>query len=169
MRNHQRRGGSWLSRLFPALLAAAVVPGPAPAQEKFANVGNLVDYSFGQITNLSADQSIARDVCVYSAKTTPGYNVRASGSGAGGAFTLSATGSTLGYEVQWAPQPGRANGTILYPNAVLSGLVTGATQQNCNNGPTASASLVVMLRATSLQAALSGSYSGTLTIIVGAE
>jgi len=169
MRDRQRRGGSRLPRLFLALLAAACVPTQARAQERFANIGNLVDYNFGQIINLSADQSIARDVCVYSAKTTPGYNVRATGSGAGGAFTLGGGGGTLGYEVQWAAQAGRATGTILRPNVALTGLLTSATQQNCINGPPASASLIVMLRATSLQAALSGTYSGTLTLIVGVE
>jgi hypothetical protein len=151
------------------LLLAAVAPTQAYAQEKFVNIGGLSDYDFGQITNLSADQSISRDICVYSAKTTPGYNVRASGSGAGGAFTLAGGGGTLGYEVQWAAQAGKASGTILQPNVVLTGLRTNATQQNCVNGPTSSASLIVMLRATSLQAALSGAYSGTLTVIVGVE
>jgi len=169
MRDRQRRGGSRLPRLFLATLAAAVVPVQASAQEKFVNIGGLADYNFGQITNLSADQSMSRDLCVYSAKTTPGYNVRASGSGAGGAFTLAGGGNTLGYEVQWAAQAGRTAGTILRPNVVLTGLLTNATQQNCTNGPSASASLIVMLRATSLQAALSGAYSGTLTVIVGVE
>jgi len=169
VRDRQGRGGSRLPRPFLALLLAAFAPTQAHAQERFVNIGNLADYDFGQITNLSADQLLARDLCVYSAKTTPGYSVRASGSGTGGAFTLAGGGSTLGYEVQWSALAGRTTGTILQPNVVLSGLRTSAIQQNCNNGPTASASLIVVLRATSLQTALSGTYSGTLTIIVGAE
>ncbi|MCW3797710.1 hypothetical protein OMW55_07825 [Sphingomonas sp. BN140010] len=169
VRNRQRRGGSRLPRLLLALAAAGLTPAPAAAQEKFIKIGNLVDYNFGLITNLSANQSMARDICVYSAKATPGYNVRASGSGAGGAFTLTGAGSTLGYEVQWAALPGRTTGTILQPNVTLSGLTTNATQANCSSGPLASASLIVMLRATSLQAALSGTYTGTLTVIVSAE
>ena len=146
-----------------------LAPASARAQEKFAKVGNLSDYDFGAISNLSADQSLARDICVYSAKTTPGYSIKASGSGTGGAFTLAGAGGTLRYEVQWAASAGRSTGTILQPNATVYGLRTSATQVNCQNGPLASASLIIMLRATSLQAALSGTYAGTLTVTVAAE
>ena len=159
-------------RLLLLLLAgawAAALPAPAAAQEKFVKIGNLTDFNFGLVTNLSADRSLASSICVYSAKSTPGYNVRASGSGAGGAFTLAGPGANLGYEVQWSARPGQSTGTTLSPNVVLSGLVTTAGQANCNSGPPSSASLIVLLRAASLQAALSGSYTGILTVIVGSE
>lgn len=172
MRNPDGRGGPRLPRpLLPllALAAALLAPGPALAQEKFVKIGNLTDFNFGLVTNLSADRSLARDVCVYSAKATPGYNIRASGSGAGGAFTLAGGGGTLAYEVQWAAQPGRATGTALQPNVTLTGLLTSAQQANCNSGPPSSASLIVLLRAAALQAAPSGTFSGTLTLIVGSE
>jgi len=172
MRNPVKRGGPWSSRSLLLLLAGAslaALPAPAAAQEKFVKIGNLTDFNFGLITNLSADRALASSICVYSAKTTPGYNVRASGSGVNGAFSLAGAGSTLGYEVQWSARPGQSSGTILQPDVVLSGLITTSAQANCNSGPPSSASLVVMLRATSLQAALSGSYSGTLTVIIGSE
>jgi spore coat protein U-like protein len=158
-----------LASLLLAGAGAAALSAPAAAQEKFVKIGNLTDFNFGLVTNLSADRSLASSICVYSAKATPGYNVRASGSGAGAAFTLAGPGSTLGYEVQWSARPGQATGTRLTPNVVLSGLVTTAGQVNCNSGPPTSASLIVLLRAASLQAALSGSYTGTLTVIVGSE
>jgi hypothetical protein len=171
-RNPAFRGGGKLPRSVLLLLVGAWVaalPAPAAAQEKFVKIGNLSDFNFGLVTNLSADRVLASSICVYSAKATPGYNVRASGSGEGRAFTLAGPGSTLGYEVQWSAQPGQTTGTRLSPNVVLSGLVTTATQANCNSGPPSSASLIVLLRATSLQAALSGSYTGTLTVIIGSE
>ncbi|URD60179.1 hypothetical protein M8312_10310 [Sphingomonas sp. KRR8] len=171
MRNRQKRGGRWLPRFFLALLGLLVVglPTPAAAQEKFVKIGNLTDYNFGTITNLSADRTLASSICVYSAKTTPGYNVTASGNGAGGAFTLAGGGGTLAYEVQWNQAPNMASGTTLRPNVPLTGLLTTAIQANCNNGPPSSASLIVVLRAAALQAAPSGTFSGVLTIIIGSE
>jgi hypothetical protein len=170
-RNRLERGGRWLPRFFLALLGLLVValPTPAAAQEKFVKIGNLTDFTFGTVTNLSADRSLASSICVYSAKATPGYNITASGSGAGGAFTLAGGGGTLAYEVQWNALPNMATGTTLQPNVPLTGLVTSSLQANCNSGPPSSASLIVMLRATALQAAPSGSFSGILTIIIGSE
>jgi hypothetical protein len=169
-RNPHQRVSRRLGRLPLLLLGAGLVfATPAGAQERFVKIGNLTDYDFGLIANFSADRSLARDICVYSAKSTPGYNVRAIGGGAGGAFTLAGAGSTLNYAVQWSPQPGRSTGTTLLPNVLVTGFVTNATQANCSSGPLASASLIVLIRANSLQAAFSGSYSGVLTVIVGAE
>jgi hypothetical protein len=170
-RNRPRRGGRWLPRLFLALLGLLAVasPTPAAAQEKFVKIGNLTDYNFGTITNLSADRTLASSICVYSAKATPGYNVRAVGSGAGGAFTLAGGGGTLAYEVQWNRSPNMATGTTLRPNVALGGLVTASLQANCNSGPPSSASLIVVLRAAALQAAPSATFSGVLTIIIGSE
>jgi hypothetical protein len=170
-RNRQKRGGRWLPRFFFALLGLLVValPTPAAAQEKFVKIGNLTDYNFGTITNLSVDRTMASSICVYSAKATPGYSVRAIGSGAGGAFTLAGAGGTLAYEPQWSQVPNASSGTMLQPNVTLGGLLTFATQANCNNGPPSSASLIVVLRAAALQAAPSGAFVGTLTIIIGSE
>jgi hypothetical protein len=168
-RNPHQRDGRRLGRLLLLLGVSLLFAVPAGAQEKFVKVGNLTDFDFGLIANFAADRSLARDICVYSAKSTPGYSVRAIGSGAGGAFTLNGVGSTLIYDVQWSPQAGRSVGTTLQPNVLVSGFVTAATQANCSSGPPSSASLIVLIRATSLQAALSGSYSGVLTVILGAE
>ena len=170
-RNRPRRGGRWLPRLFLALLGllAIALPTPAEAQEKFVKIGNLTDYNFGTITNLSADRILASSICVYSAKTTPGYNVTAIGNGAGGAFTLAGGGGALAYEVQWNRLPNQATGTTLRPNIAQTGLITQAGQANCNSGPPSSASLIVVLRAAALQAAPSGTFNGVLTIIIGSE
>ena len=170
-RNRQERGGRWLPRFFLALLGLLLIalPAPAAAQEKFVRIGNLTDYNFGTITNLSVDRTLASSICVYSAKTTPGYNVTASGSGTGGAFTLAGGGGTLAYEVQWNVLPNMGSGTTLRPNITLTGLLTAAVQSNCQNGPPSSASLIIVLRSAALQAAPSASFSGVLTIIVGVE
>jgi hypothetical protein len=47
--------------------------------------------------------------------------------------------------------------------------VSTATQQTCNSGPATSASLVVILRTAALSSAAAGSYSGSLTLVIGPE
>ena len=51
----------------------------------------------------------------------------------------------------------------------LTGQVSGATHQTCNNGPASSASLIILLRSNVLSSAIAGAYNGTLTLVVGAE
>lgn len=144
-------------------------PESAQAQEKFVKVSNLADYNFGLVNNLAVDRVIANSLCVYSAKATPGYNVIASGSGSGGAFSLQGIGGSLAYEAQWSASPNAISGITLTPNVPLTGLITSAQQANCNSGPPSTASLIIILRAIALQSAPSGSFSGSLTVIVGSE
>jgi hypothetical protein len=51
----------------------------------------------------------------------------------------------------------------------LTGQVSSATQQTCTNGPATSASLVVILRSAALAGATAGTYTGTVTLVVGPE
>ena len=55
------------------------------------------------------------------------------------------------------------------PCVPLTGQISSATQQTCNNGPANSASLVVIVRSAALSSAAAGSYSGTLTLVIGPE
>lgn len=151
------------------LLALSIVSAfPAHAQNAKVRLTGLSDYDFGTIANFSSDRSIARDVCVYSTANAT-YSVRASGSGAGGDFQLTSASTALRYEVQWADRAGRASASTLQPNIAIDGLSSDARNQQCTSGPPSSASLIIVLRATDLQTALTGSYAGTLTLIIGAE
>jgi hypothetical protein len=150
---------------LPALLAAAVALCPAPAGAQKARIQDLSDVDFGTLTALTSDASRNQDLCLFS--QTNGYNIRAFGSGAGGAFTLSSGSSTLPYEVQWSASAGQTAGTMLTANNTLSGLISNAQQQGCNGGP--SASIIVLLRSASLSSATAGSYTGTLTLVVAPE
>lgn len=132
-------------------------------------ITGLSDVAFGTVANLSTDWTLSQNICVYSNTATSGYHVQATGSGSGGAFTLASGSNALAYEVEWNPVSGQSTGTTLSPNVALTGQVSSATQQSCNSGPATSASLIVILRAAQLSAATAGSYSGTLTLLVGPE
>jgi hypothetical protein len=150
-------------------LAAAALVQSAPASAQKVRITNLSDVDFGTITNLQADSRRAQNICLYSNGTAGGYSVLASGSGSGSAFSLANGPSLLGYEVEWSGQSGQSSGTALSPNIPLTGQTSSATHQFCNSGPSASASLVVVLRGSQLSRARQGNYSGTLTLLIAAE
>ena len=154
-----------------ALTVALASAGPACAAASNVRISGLTNLSFNTVTDLTSDSSLAEDVCVYSTSPTNGYRVTATGSGTGGAFTLSpASGSnTLAYEVQWKAQAGQTSGSQLTAGSPLVGQTSAASQQQCNSGPAASASLIVILRAAALSSATTGSYSGSLTLLIAPE
>lgn len=160
-RRHAFMAGATLALALPAwsaLLAGNKV-----------RITGLSDVAFGTVANLSTDWTRSQNICVYSTSPTAGYNVRATGSGSGGAFTLASGSNALAYEVEWSPVSGQSTGTTLSPNVALTGQVSSATQQTCNSGPATSASLIVILRSAQLSAATAGTYSGTLTLLVAPE
>lgn len=152
-----------------ASIAAALMAAPAAGQSNNVRITKLTDVAFGTLANLAADSVSSQSICVYANTQNNGYRITANGSGSGGAFALASGPNVLGYEVQWSPSPGQSSGMQLSPNVTLTGLITSATQQTCNSGPAASASLIVVLRSSALSSAMAGSYSGTLTLLVGPE
>jgi spore coat protein U-like protein len=155
-----------------ARVAAAValcVPGASLAQSNNVRITKLSDVSFGSLANLGTDASMAQNICVFAATSGNRYRVTATGSAPGGAFALTSGSSQLAYEVQWNAASGQSSGTQLNPSVAQTGLTSSATQQTCNSGPASSASLILLLRSTALSSATAGSYSGTLTLIIGAD
>lgn len=144
-----------------------------PSARAFAGSPNvqitgLSDINFGSLSNFSVDAVRAESVCVYSASATSSYQITATGSGSSNSFALSASGGKkLTYDVQWNSQPGNTSGTQLTSNVALTGLVSTATSATCSSGPSTSASLIVIIRSSVLSAAQVGSYSGTLTLLIG--
>jgi hypothetical protein len=165
------RGRAFLSPAAHVLcaLAAALLVQSAPGSAQKVRITNLSDVDFGTITNLQADSRRAQNICLYSNGATGGYSVLASGSGAGSAFSLANGPSLMAYDVEWSGQSGQSSGTALSPNVALTGQTSSATHQFCNSGPSASASLVVVLRGSELSRAPQGNYSGTLTLLIAAE
>ena len=157
----------WICACAFALLALAA--GPALAQSNNVRLTKLSDVPFGTITNFGADSVSSQSVCLYSSSATNGYNVTGQGSGAGNAFTMASGLQTLAYDVQWSDSSGQSAGSQLTANTPLTGQISTATHKTCNNGPTTTASLIVILRASALSRATAGAYSGTLTLLIGPE
>ena len=151
------------------LLLLAGLPSQVVAQSNNVRITKLSDVSFGTVTNLETDAVLGQSVCVFANTSSNGYWVTATGSGAGGAYTLSSASGTMGYEVQWSQMSGQSTGVQLIPNAPLSGQTSSARHQTCNSGPPTSASLIIALRSEALSSATAGSYSGTLTLVIGPE
>ncbi len=153
----------WISaRLF--VLALPALPVPAAAQG--VQITRLSDVSFGTITNVGVDQVQSQSVCAYSGLLGGRYSLTATGSGAGGAFTLSNGGSVLAYEVQWSGTSGQSSGTNLVSGTALSGQTM---LLSCPLLQTTNSSLIVILRGTALSVATAGNYGGTLTIMLASD
>lgn len=157
--------------LIPWLVVTAslVQSGPAlSAPGDKANLSGLADVTFGTIGTFN-DRFSSQSVCAYSASSTSRYSVTALGNGPGGSFALTSGSAQLPYEVLWSPFPGQTNGTNLVAGSTQPGLDSGATQKTCNNGPSTSASLTVVLRSSALSSARAGNYSGTLQLTIAPE
>jgi hypothetical protein len=159
-----RRGRALFLSAGLALFSVSAEPASAKVR-----ITGLNDVSFGSISNLAVDAVQSQSVCAYSSGSGNTYSVRADGSGAGGAFTLTSGSTSLAYSVRWNNQPGQTNGTALTAGAPLGSQTTNAQNQTCSSGPSTTASLIVTLPATSLSSATAGTYSGTLTIILAEE
>lgn len=119
----------------------------------------------------SANASVAQNVCVWSNTATRGYRVTATGSGAANAFTL-ANGAlpVVPYSVEWAGTTGQTTGTALSTGTALVGQTSSATVSDCSSGPASSASLIVRVGSSDLQAMPAATtFTGTLTLVVAPE
>ena len=152
-----------------AALTMLLAPASLEAQSNNVRITKLSDVAFGSLANLGVDASLAQDVCVFAQTSGNRYRVTATGSAPGGAFALTSGSNLLNYEVQWNASSGQSSGLQLSPSVAQTGLISAATQQTCNSGPTTSASLILLLRSTALQSAKAGSYAGTLTLVIGAD
>ena len=155
--------------MLPFALLAAAIGLPQQAWGQKVRVTNLSDVNFGLISNLQADVRRSQNVCLFSNSTGGRYSITATGSGSGSSFALNDGANSLPYEVEWSDQSGQTSGTSLVPTVTSTGRVTAASQQTCNSGPATSASLIVVLRGSSLTQAREGNYSGSLTLLVAAE
>jgi hypothetical protein len=131
-----------------------------------ARITGLTDVTFAnQDPNTAA--SGAQNVCVWSNTATRAYTIKATGSGASNAFTLTNGTDTAAYTVEWAASSGQTSGTALTSGTASSSLTSAATQQICSSGPSASASLIVKMSTAVLGGMTAGGdYTGTLTLLV---
>ena len=160
-----RQRNAW----FPVFAGLLLAGQPTDAASNKVRITSLSDVALGTIANLGVDGIRSQNLCLFADTAANGYNITATGTGPGGAFQLSAGPRSMAYEVQWSSASGQNSGTQLSPNVPLTGQVSSATHQVCANGPATSASLIIVLRATALSSATAGTYSGNLTLLVGAE
>jgi hypothetical protein len=140
---------------------SATVPGRV-------QIGGLTDIAFGNVDPSTAAAK-SEDVCVWSNTSGRGYQVTATGSGASNAFALTDGTNTLPYSVEWAGTSGASSGSSLTSGTALTGLTSAAGNPTCSSGASKSASLIVKMTATDLQAAVASSYTGTLTLVVAPQ
>lgn len=131
-------------------------------------ISGLSDIAFGTVDPTAA-ASNAQDVCVWSNSSGRAYSIIATGSGADDAFSLTDGTNELAYAVEWAGSPGQSSGSALTPATALTGLSSTAVSPTCSGGPTDSASLIVKMTSAELQAAIAGSYTGILTLVVAPQ
>ena len=154
--------GSFGATSTGSLTINASVPGRV-------RISGLNDVAFSNV-DPSVNATDAQNVCVWSNTSTQGYRLTATGSGASNAFTLANAALTVPYTVEWSGSSGQTSGTALTAGSALTGLTSSATNSNCASGPSASASLIVKIGASSLQTMnASTSYTGTLTLLVAPE
>lgn len=151
-----------------AIVGVLALPQQASAQliPPTVNITALSDVPFGTFTaaTIGTNQSSAQSLCVYSSLTS--YTIKATGSGSGGAFTISNGSATLAYTVQWAFSGGQTSGTALSAGTGLKG-TPGLLDLLCGLGLlTSHASLIIGLPSANLSAAQAGSYTGTLSLMV---
>ena len=106
-------------------------------------------------------------LCVWT--TTGAYNITASGDGAGGMFAVTNGTDNINYLVAWSDTPSFAGLNLLTPGAALPGQNTNASTTDCNGGASPTATVLVAVFASDLEAAPAGAYSGTLTLVVAPE
>ena len=132
-------------------------------------LSGLTDVSFAN-QDPATPAANAQNVCVWSNTSTKGYNVTASGSGAGSAFTLANGALNVPYSVEWAGSSGQSSGTALTSGSALTGLTSTATNATCSAGASSSASLIVRISSANLQGMQAATtYTGTLTLVVAPE
>ena len=151
------------------LLVAAGLAWSGSGSAQVVRIRQLNDFAFGTIAAAPVDRVLTDNLCVYSNAASGRYTITARGSGTGNAFTLASGANTLPYEVQWAFAAGATAGASLSPNVALAGATANGNDVSCNQAASLSATLEVILRATTQQSAPAGTYSGTLTLIVAAN
>lgn len=158
------KGNPIASPLRAMAILLALVPACAHAQQ--VRITSLDDVNFGTIVNLSTDQVMSQNVCIYSSGFQGGYRITATGSGAGGDFTLSSGSNLLRYELQWADSANQTSGTSLSPGVPLTGQNANAFLNTCFFGFFPTASLITILRSSETSQATAGSYTGTVWLLV---
>jgi hypothetical protein len=136
---------------------------------KVAKISGLSDVSLAAV-DPGTTATNTQNVCVWSNTATKGYSITASGSGPGKSFSLANGSMTAPYSVKWNGSSGQASGTLLNPDAALTGLISTATDPSCSSGSATTSSLIVTIDLANLQKMEpEANYSGVLNLIISAQ
>jgi hypothetical protein len=148
-------------------IIGAVVATHAPALSAQYLITGLSDLQFGSWAGISDLEGVV-DHCVF-ARPGGGYSVAATGVGSGGAFILQNGPGTLPFQVEYDDGGGW---NTLDPGVPLTGQ-RGAPNANqlerCLDGRRPPERVRVRVLAQDLGAAVAGSYSGSLTLLIAPE
>lgn len=128
-------------------------------------ITGISDRAFGT-WNGSSTMDSNDDVCIYTNKAAATYYITATGSGTGGAFELDdGSSNVLPYHVYYNDVTG-TTGEVEQTTAIKSAQQSGAdtSSQTCGGGN--NANYHVRIVNTDLLVVPSGTYTGTLTIVV---
>jgi hypothetical protein len=136
-----------------------------------ADINNLTDLLLPVWIVGDGAVTLSEDVCVYSTRPSGGYTVLATGSGSGGAFTLANGTSSLAYGVTWndgGVGSLSSTGETLTANTISNPQINAATTSSTCNGntPGPTARLIIGITNAAMSSAPSGSYVGTLTLLI---
>lgn len=155
-----------LSTIYALILACTVLAlSSTVAAKDRVRISGLQDIQFGSL-GTGGDALESRSVCAFSSTNLAGYTVTAFGSGLSGAFEINGSGSVISIDVFWSDRANQSSGTLLIPNTQSQAFFSDAIHQRCNRGPSSTASLILRIRATAVQSAPAGQYSGTINLIV---
>jgi hypothetical protein len=132
--------------------------------DELVQISALDDIALGNYTG-GANMTGVDDLCVYS--NIGGYQITATGNGAGSAFHLIGAGATIPYTVEWADSAGAGAGEPMTSGTVLTNQSGTFTTPNCNGGN--NARVTVTVNSTDLAAAPAQDYTGVLTLMVAPQ
>lgn len=132
-----------------------------PAHAQLVQITSVGNFGFGAWSG-SGDLHSTDQVCIYRSSGGSNYRITATGSGAASSFRVANGGANIAYEVRWQPLPA---GSL---TSLTAGSPTGfsGASGSINCGGSTNALLDITITETALSAASSGSYSGTLTLLL---
>ena len=133
--------------------------------DQLVQISALNDIALGNYTGGGANMTGIDDLCVYS--NIGGYQITATGNGAGSAFRLIGAGATIPYAVEWADSAGAQSGDPMTSGTVLTNQSGTFTTPNCSGGN--NARVRVTVNSTDLAAAPAQAYTGVLTLVVAPQ
>ncbi len=127
------------------------------------------DLNFANPGFLSTAARLSDDVCVFS--TTTGYNVTLTSlNGAAGAFALSDGTNSFPYAVAWGTTGFAAGaGSPVTAGTALTGQTGDNVNPDCGGAAATNAAFDVTIAAADYNAAPTGTYTDTLTMVVAPE